>query len=263
MAVYLLVAYRIECLTVADSYISVRSVFKHHRFDVSQLDCLTWNGRARKSIRFEALGRKSKFYLDSYSPSDQLQMIRLLHELVPVEKQVGWPVFCHTVAIRLRERQSGADAQALSPGQISIHRNRYDRFFAVAVPLSVVLVTAFWWTTGLNNLAPVPIFLIAMWLLLRYSTPTGGLVDWRATARPEGRTMLLGFAILLLAQVVIVAGSVLGNRDLACTIAIAFLLAVLPIVIIRLHTLEKRRHAEVAIAAESAPLRWEQGESVG
>lgn len=110
LSIYTLAACYVERLELDGTSLWIRSVFQNHRFDIPDLQRLTWKViPAGGKIVFKAGRTKSRLDLLGFSKKDRLQIITALRDLVPTQLQVGWPEFCHKVALPLRKIQIPKD----------------------------------------------------------------------------------------------------------------------------------------------------------
>jgi hypothetical protein len=263
LSVYMLLAYSRETVKISETSIQIRSVFHQRSFDALQIERLTLKGvHGNASLVFDAVGRRTRLNLYGYGPEDCLQLTRLFRNIVPGEHQVGWPLFCHRVAIPLRNHFEAQAAAGLKPaeGHLSVRRSRYDRLFAAAVAISAVAGSLLWWFTGLVNLVPLPLLLIVFWRVLRYSVPMHGPAQSQVTARPDGRALVLAVLMILVSQLLLAGFVLAGMRELGCWLALAVLLPTSPVVVYRLHSCDRELAGELVREAESAPATWEAGE---
>jgi len=266
MSIYYWVAYYVERFTIQETMLSIRSMFQDRQFDVSEIESLTWKVFPRGgSIRFQVLGSKARLYLQGYEKHNRLQIIRTLRNLVPPEVQAGWPMFCHKVALPLRDGKPSPIPieRLIDPAAeiITITRSRYDRMLMFGFPLSVVLATGFWAFLNVWQFAVLPLLVIAAWLLFRFHIPQEGRKETRLTSTSQGKGQLIGFSGVIIAQLLMIGLALLGvEKSIACWAAVIVLLVTFPPAIYFLHQSDKQRKNEEKQGAESAPTVWQQKE---
>ncbi len=212
---------------------------------------------------------KVRLHLHGILKVDRLQIIQLLHGLIPKSRQVGWPLFCMKIALPLREgaaakiRVQPAAETHHAPADVQITRRRYDRLLAVILPLTMLGAFGGWWVVGWPQLFVIPVCVVAGWAFLRFSTPREGTVQKKLMATSHGRTALLGYSAVVGAMLLELAALLAGcTRDQACSAALAILGPALPIIIYRLYREDKqRKDAETSLAA-SAVEQWDHGEFI-
>ena len=83
-------------------------------------------------------------------------------------KQAEWPMFCHKIALPLRDRclfaATGEPARSLAAGEVIITRGRYDRVAMWLLPASFIVAGAVWWATGSTILLQTAGTMVAAWL---------------------------------------------------------------------------------------------------
>ena len=118
LGVYQWVAYYRERVAVAGTTIFLQTVFHQFGCEVAQLDRLVWRYTPLGGqIKFRAADRHAKIDLHGYDQADRLRMIRTFHNLLPLERQEGWPLFCHKQALPLRKRLLPAVPEPLGPAK--------------------------------------------------------------------------------------------------------------------------------------------------
>lgn len=252
-------AYYVERFTVDGTTLSLRTMMQRRRFDVGELQSLHWR---RGRLVFRTSDSTTRLDLSDYSRADRLQIIRALRKLVPTQSQDGWPMFCHKVALPLRDNQSSLLRSEPNAKRTTITRKRYDRALAVALPASIALALALGLGMHLWQFAVLPFVLIAFWLLLRSSVPAAGRVEARSTSPSFKRGLLIGGGGAAVAMLLMVGLQSLGVEDsTACNAGLVALLPTFPTMLFFIHKSDKERRAADERAAELAPSEWERGES--
>lgn len=260
LSLYLLATYFVERFSICGTTLSLQTVLRNHRFDVSELDRLIWKRHGGSRIVLRCRHAKSCLDLFGYSVEDRLRITSALRDLVPHDRQEGWSEFCHHVALRLRDSMDAAPQRELIPGQLRITRSRYDRMAIITVPSSVVLAVAVGLGTGLWQFLALPALLIGFWALLRSATPKTGLVSRALTAEPSGRAFIVYVTIVFLS---LLFGAILRLRGVEESIVTAILLVCVivpgvPAVYLRLKEDRQQRYADEA-GINTAPDRWLEG----
>ncbi len=267
LGAFLLTSYYRERVSIAGSRAEIRTAFRCREFDVADIEALNWRpiplgGR----LQFIVPGRKINLDLHGFGAADRLQMIRLFRRLIPAEKQLEWPMFCHKIALPLRERLLPQTPRTLAescPGdQFVLTRRRYDVCAAVLVPAALMVGVAVWRLTGAAGALALPLCMIFFWLFLRYSLRPQGERCERLTALPGWRTLLLGAVAIVGTKVLLVSLQLAGvEPDTACTAALVFLAPIMPLFLYGMWRAEKQAKRLAALSALTAPERWDAGES--
>src|SRR5262245_54911637 len=84
----------------------------------------------------------------------------------------------------------GADKLGHANGVVVLTRKRWDCYFLVATAAAAVLGLRF--SFVLEDRSPLiwPLSVVALWLLLRFQTPVGGMPARRISATPGARQLL-------------------------------------------------------------------------
>jgi hypothetical protein len=249
-------SYHVEQFSIEGTRISLRSVVRNLSFDAEDLHKLSWQTPLGRAIAFQTAMGKAKLDLTNYERAARLQIIRLLRDLVPKERQERWPEFCQRVALPLRD---GVPARARANPLIpvtTITRSRYDRLFIAALPVVTAAAVSLGLTLGFWQLLLLPFVMAGFWLLLRLSVPPEGRRFVCAT-----RLQLIGALSMPLSMVTLIGLRLAGfEKPAACWVALAVMLpAVIPMMRQLLQD-ESRRRAEDELASATAPSEWDAGE---
>jgi hypothetical protein len=204
LCVYLLAAYQIELVSLADDAIVIRSTFQNRRFGPGDVDELRWRiAPAAGRVALLCGGRKTVLDLGGFRPADRLQMIRRLHKMLSEERQTGWPLFCHLIALPLRDgispkqRVHPAAPEFRPDSFVFVTRRRYDLQLAGALPVSLAFATVYWWRAQSAAMFALPPFVMLYWALLRSSVAPEGQRHARLTRPGIGRPILVAIVSLL------------------------------------------------------------------
>ncbi|MBI1247105.1 hypothetical protein GC197_04580 [bacterium] len=261
LSIYSWVGCYVERLTIDGTRISLRSIWQDHQFDVSQLESLTWTGFA-DSIFFRCPDQKLRLYWSNYSKEDQLRIIELLRGIVPESVQEGWPMFCHTVALPLRDGTSFRERVHPASDFYTVTRQRYDRVAVVVIPMAfLIALTIGVWFNQWKAFVP-PACLVFVWLLVRFGIPKEGRKELRlAKMRPFPiPAALLGFggiAIGFLLIGVLPLGGV--GKTTATAVGMVTMGMGFVAMLYLVYKFEKKQQLANEQAAISAPEQWRQG----
>ncbi len=262
ISIYIWSTYYVEQITIDGTMIRIRSMFQRQEFDVTELQSVKWRAHPiGGSILFRVLGAKARVDLNGFHKDDRLRMIRVLRDLVPPHMQEGWPMFCHKVALPLRDGEPPILRAEPSAELVTITRKRYDRALAVAFPLSVAAAVLLSVWFGFWHFLVLPFFVIAGWFLLRFSVPVAGYVELRLTSTFRPSAQLIGLAAAFGSLVLVAALRLAGvEPSVACGIGCVVMLVTFPPCLYSLYRSDKERQRAHEQTAESAPAQWEQGE---
>jgi hypothetical protein len=260
ISIYLLVAYYVEQFKIDGTKMLVRTVLRNREFDVSQLQRLRWKNRPiGGGIQFRLPGRAVNLALHDYANDDRLRIIRALHAQVPTQIQDNWPSFCQQIALPLRD--GFVSSLRFAPGArfYTITRRRYDRMVAICFPLSLVVALAVWMWRDLPQLTALPVLVVAMWLLLRFSVPREGQSSVQTTS--ANRCYLIFGGSWSVALVAMLAFGLSGEAESFSTaiVCLAVFAAVVPLYF--LFQADKERRAAEQVGLASVKDEWQRGES--
>jgi hypothetical protein len=265
LSVYPWAAYYMEQFTIDGTTLSIRSMLQNRQFDVSELQSVKWRAYpAGGSILFHAWSFKVRLDLYGYAKPDRLRIIRALHELLPPHLQEGWSLFCHKVALPLRDGKPYIVRAEPSAQFCTITRRRYDRMLVVGFPLSLAVAAVLWVGLDQRQFLVLPLLIIAAWLLLRFSVPPGGGSEVRVGSTSQGRALFIGYGTVVSALLLMIGLTLFGvKKPIACGIGCAVLAAGVPPMMHWLLKADKQRRTADEQAAASAPALWQECEGAG
>jgi hypothetical protein len=175
LSCYVFAAYHRYRLTLTASGLVVRGLFSETAIEFSDIDRLDWHTNNFGHVRIRAARKRCLIEMASHPRTDRVRIIEMLRPHVPAEKQVGWPMFCHKVALPLRERQA-YKVRLYRPEQLQlITRKRYDKFLYIALPASCAAAGTLWAWLGQPKFIAIPVAVIGGWAVLRLLSPRDGL----------------------------------------------------------------------------------------
>jgi hypothetical protein len=203
------------------------------------------------------------------TPTDQLQIIRIVRRFIPDERQEGWDEFCCRVALPLRDgrkpfrgNQRAVDFANVPESQrVFVTRGYYDRFFAILGLVTLVVATAVWQLLNQPRAFAVLAGVAAFWIIIRFSIPKRGI--WRARWLATKEDRFIGFAVLMMA-VFSAVFRVLRIAEVPGQIEWAYLiltgLPLLAWVVFHAMRLERDGAARFKDDVELSAEKWEAGE---
>ncbi len=263
LSLYMILAYYVERVTVDGSTVCVRSVFQNHRFDRSEIQTIRWkiwpNGGA---IRLRVFGRVTRLDLHGFARDDRLRIIRIVRALLPAASQEGWEMFCHKIALPLRDRKPADPRLDESIRTVLITRRRYDRLLVVLGSASVVVSVGAWFLFGIWQSFVLPLLVVIGWLLLRFNVPKNGRRSPELTSHPIGRAQLAGWGTIVVSQVLMIVLALAGfAKNQVCTIVLVFMIAGVIPMFFWLIRADRQQRAADRRGAETADCCWQRGES--
>lgn len=186
LAIWILLAHWRERLTVNDETVIQRGVFRTRVIRFNEIDKLVWRP-AQTQARLFAGTTRLKIHFVNSSKADQLSLIQHVQQRIPNAVQVNWEMFCTKVAVPLSMYEAGC----LAPGQVTVTRKRWARYFIPATLLFAVLGVVASLTLQMHRMLIAPVPMLLLWALLHFSTPRKGLAASRIDAEPESGRFLL------------------------------------------------------------------------
>ena len=257
-------AYYVEQFRVEGNTIGIRSVLQNRQFTTSEIESVKWklfpNGGG---VRFRIFGRTARVDLHGFSREDRLKIIRIVRDLVAPEQQQGWDMFCHKVALPLRDGTQAADRMNASFETILMTRQRADRLFAVLIPVCSAGAIGLWRLIPLQQAILLPVATIGFWLFHRFSIPKEGKQYAKVMSVPGGRAYVALMVFMVLCTLLPVGWALIGiPRGNAAPLFFWFVL--LGVAAFVFASAKAGRLLIVADrqAAEVAAKEWQQGEQV-
>ena len=258
VSLYTLAYYFVERVTFRGTHVTIRTLFGTRDVDLDQLDSLSWRyPPIHGAIHVLAVDKRTKLSLHGYAKSDRLQIIRILRDLAPFEKQFGWPEFCHHVALPLRDGAAYGDRDGPASRKFTITRRRYHRAALIGVPLTLVVVlpVAIGLDVWLRLFLPIAVF--GCWLLVRFIIPPAGEVHVHNGTVES----FASFVAYLLVAAALIANPLRLDQPALFVTGLTVMGAAWVAMLILNARSDRRRGGEDACAATDAPRIWHSGES--
>ena len=185
LSIWLLLSYWRERLIVSDDTVIQRGVFRTRGIRLNEIDRLVWRP-APPQLQVIAGTTRLKIHFVKFSKADQLSLIQHVQQRIPDAVQVNWEVFCTKVAVPLSRYEAGC----LAPGQVTVTRERWARYFIPATLLFAILGVAASLTLQMHRMLIAPLPMLFLWALLHFSTPMKGLAASRIAGQPESGRFL-------------------------------------------------------------------------
>ena len=147
LSCWLLLAYWRKELRIVNGQITQRGVIGLKEIDLRSLTSVRWGIAPRSSGGFilRTATEKVTILLSNFDPEDRLWLIRYFRNGVSEGLQEGWALFCHKIAVPLRDKSTPPHAVP-KPGTVRITRSRWDWYFVPSIVLSIILGVVFcWW----------------------------------------------------------------------------------------------------------------------
>ncbi|WP_145457251.1 hypothetical protein [Gimesia panareensis] len=174
-----------------------QGILLQKELDLERVRQLRWIGGGAGIIKLKTLTEKSTIYLDNFVFEDRLWIVEHLRNQIPESIQEGWDLFCHRIAMPLRQY----DPHALpvpDQDEILLTRKRWDRLLLPCILLTAVVGVIAAWKFGLPRLLTAPVLPTVLWLSLRFATPRQGMVAQNLNANPKQKSQLAFYGWFLL-----------------------------------------------------------------
>jgi hypothetical protein len=157
--------------------------------DLHAIKSVSWRtGGDGGSIRIEMSVGSELIGLKEFLRRDRLELVRLLRRLIAEDAQSSWPEFCRCIAWPLlRSFEPPRESQ---PGDICLSRGRWDVIGGIGTAMTAGVAYFVWQATGNAGAFVAVLLVVALWLLLRFSSPKEG--GWISADRdPPGQKSLI------------------------------------------------------------------------
>ncbi len=206
-----ILVYRNVSLTIHNGKVILQGIFQRQEITLSEIEEASWD--ISSELILVSQSENAVINLEYYNAQDELWLIHFFRNELPDASQKRWDRFCLRVAIPLQERLQRPESKlcAPGPGEALITRRRYD---LIGIPVNLLItfvgVYSSWKHDQFGSLI-FPVFSIGLWLLLRYSVPSQGVVQERLWSQEEFRVLtyllltwgiagMIGFIILLMSN---------------------------------------------------------------
>jgi hypothetical protein len=260
LGVYILLAYYKVFVEVDGATIRLQTVFRFQRFDASEIQTVTWR-TAGASVLLGLPGRSRRIELGNFSETDQLSIIRLIRSLTPTARHERWDLFCHRVALPLRDGILPTVRVDNSVQLVTIDRSRYDRLLLMMLAPTLLTTFALCWCLETWVFVVLPVLVAGFWLLLRFNTPKEGNQQVRLVSSPSGRAQAAAH-ILMPTTVLLLLVLALAGVEKNTAFGIVAVVAVPSLIAIIFAAIRANKHERMIElqGAESADEAWRTGE---
>ena len=192
LAIWILVAYWRESLTVTEGHVAQRGIISSHEMSFPEVTELLWRGTPNGgSLVLRSASRTIKVYLDNFEPEQRRWLTRLFRLSLPYSIQRDWERFCFLRALPLLK---GRLDVPLSDSEVLITRHRWDSYFLPATLLSAMIGVLCAWHLGQPQCLLFPVPVVGVWLWMRFTTPRKGFRSQRLSKMFE-RGFLLSLLV--------------------------------------------------------------------
>jgi hypothetical protein len=251
LSVMTLLAYYRESLTVEDGRIAQTGIFRKREMSISEVINVRWRiVPVGGAVVLRSASQKIKVTFDNFELEQRLWLIRFFRRSLSPSIQRDWERFCLRNALSLSKFLTDDPLQA---GEILLTRRRWDRFFSVLTVLTLAAgIVSAWCFRSFPPLA-IPVPIVAIWLMMRFTTPRQGMRCERISATPEK-----GFLLFLLVWGAIGLATIswLGDRHRGLAIGLMILWAA--VLLFQAVRVGRRREAARDAVAPSAAEEWER-----
>lgn len=194
LSLWLLVAYWREQLTVRGGRILYRGITRRREIDLGDVKDARWGIQSHGgSVVLRGARNRLTIHLGHYEDGDRDEIVNHLRSWLQPEVQSGWELFEYKIAPGRRPsvpRKPG-------PDEVLVRRDRWDRYFAPTVVVMGLAGLVAWYVTRGARFLIAPLLPLALWALLRASTPVEGMVarKLRRSLDPDS-TRFLWFILL-------------------------------------------------------------------
>jgi hypothetical protein len=188
ISTWLLLNYRCANLAFRNGGVILKGVIRRKKCDLEIITAARWEF-PRRRITLRTPQEKLTIDLMDFEPEKRLWLIRYFRRRLPDSVQKGWDLFCHKVALPLRDDERQGN-QPPGPEQVVLTRRRWDWYFVPLIVLSVVIGVVGGLKLEQPRMLIAPVMPIGLWLFLRFSTPKRGLASRRLGNEPARRFLV-------------------------------------------------------------------------
>jgi hypothetical protein len=174
VSVWVLLAYRLEMLTIRGTRIISRGVIRCREIDLTQVTAARWRpgGREGGIIALRTELARIVIHLENYETEERAVIVQHLRSVLCPEVQAGWNLFAYKTAL-LEPR-----SVRMKPGprEILFRRQRWDRYLLPSLVVAALGGIVAWKILGQAAFLAAPFFPLAAWALMRATTPAEGRI---------------------------------------------------------------------------------------
>lgn len=250
--------YCVHRVELSDDSIRVRMPHRDDTFSIATIERLRWH----RGVHLYSAGRKISLDLSNYSLNDRLMLTIALRQAVPHECQMGWPEYCHHVAVPLFQRlieRPWLHGRPAPAGMVVVTHQRYDRMLKWLLPASLLPGIALGPWTRWISLTLFPGVVLMFWLAQRFTTPKEGCIQPDISQHKDMMPLLIICTAFMLTLPI---GSLLHiavgmDRETATNVLLILLTLYLPPFLYFGHRADKARKRMLAEEIPKSVARWE------
>jgi hypothetical protein len=202
LGIWTFAAYWRSELSIRGIQIVSQGVVRRKAIDLPQVTDVRWRPRQRGGrvvLRNESV--RLGIELGNYELDERAEIVRHLRETLGPDVQTWWNLFAYKSRLlepRSTERKPG-------PDEVLVRRDRWDRYMRPAVVLATLAGMVAWRITGKPGFLALPLFMLAAWAMIRWTTPPEGMIAKKLSSLACGHAKPF-FAFLVVWFLVFVAG---------------------------------------------------------
>jgi hypothetical protein len=173
ISLWLLTAYWREELTIHGERVTFRGIVRRRDVDLREVTRALWRtGHGGGSVVHRTETARLSIHLANYEDEGRDQLVRHLRSVLDPQIQTGWSLFAYKIAFR----QPRSIRTKPGPDEILLGRGRWDRYFMPALVVASLAGVVSWRITDELRYLAAPLPFLALWALMRATTPAAGMV---------------------------------------------------------------------------------------
>ncbi len=259
LAVWMLLAYGRERLTLSEDKIIQRGVLRTKAIHCQGVSRLRWQG-VGGLIRIQSSTCRITIHLNNFKPEDRLWIISQLQSRIDETLQQDWGTFCVKIAVPLQRNETVNElGDNDNRNTITLKRTRWALYFIPATLACTVLGIFLSVKFGLDRSLAAPIMPLLLWIFMHFSTPKRGITTTRVSSVP-GTSHYLWF-LFVWGGIGLVGCAVFAtlNLPLQQTIGLGVIIGVIwfAVLIWKSIQVDRQRHQHDESRASHAIEEWE------
>jgi hypothetical protein len=151
----------------------LQGVFSRRELKLSEIEVIRWSLYSHGQIKIETATEVGTINLFYFKKEEQLWMIQFFRSHFPETEQENWPLFCHKIALPLRNRHLNKP-RTPRPDDFLHTRKRWDKLTIIfATVTALISILPAWYFQQIKYLL-LPILPLCGWFV-RYSIPEEGI----------------------------------------------------------------------------------------
>ncbi|HBL42466.1 MAG TPA: hypothetical protein DDZ90_03630, partial [Planctomycetaceae bacterium] len=151
----------------------LQGVFSSRELKLSEIETIQWSLYSHGLIKVQTPAQTGSINLYYFENKERLWLIQYLRDHFPECRQENWPLFCHQIALTLRNRDTNKP-RTPRPDDFLHTRKRWDKLTIVFTTITALISVLTAWHLQQMKYLLLPVLPLCGWFV-RYTIPEEGI----------------------------------------------------------------------------------------